>query len=319
MSTNPTAPQADAKNLFVSKDPARDRIRLIKDTAARLAVSGAFLLAMIPLVSLIWTVIAKGRLRLGASFLTSDMVGVFGGLVKGGIAHAIVGTLLITLLATLISAPIGVFTAIYLVEYGRGNLLAKATTFFVDVMTGIPSIVAGLFSAALFTIAVGSGYRAGVMGALALSILMVPTVVSSSEEMLRLVPNELREAAYALGVPKWRTIVKVVLRTSAAGLTTSIMLALARVIGETAPLLITVGFIEKMNANPIVGRMTTLPVYVYRQYSQGVATCRAGAANCVPTINEERAWSAALVLIVLVMILNVIARVIAKAFAPKGR
>ncbi len=305
--------------VLTPSDPALDRRRRIADRTAVVAVSLAFLLAMIPLVSLIWTVLVNGYHRLTLSFLTTDMVGVFGGKPEGGILHAIVGTLLITLVATLISAPIGIFTAIYLVEYGNNGKLSKATTFFVDVMTGIPSVVAGLFSAALFTIAVGSSYRAGVMGAVALSVLMIPTVVRSSEEMLRLVPNELREASYALGVPKWRTIVKVVLRTSAAGLTTSVMLAIARVIGETAPLLLTVGFIEKMNANVFDGRMTTLPVYVYRQYSQGLATCRAGVQNCVPTINYERAWAAALVLILLVMLLNILARVIARAFAPTGR
>ena len=305
--------------VLTPSDPALDRRRRIADRTAVVAVSLAFLLAMIPLVSLIWTVLVNGYHRLTLSFLTTDMVGVFGGKPEGGILYAIVGTLLITLVATLISAPIGIFTAIYLVEYGSNGKLSKATTFFVDVMTGIPSVVAGLFSAALFTIAVGSSYRAGVMGAVALSVLMIPTVVRSSEEMLRLVPNELREASYALGVPKWRTIVKVVLRTSAAGLTTSVMLAIARVIGETAPLLLTVGFIEKMNANVFDGRMTTLPVYVYRQYSQGLATCRAGVQNCVPTINYERAWAAALVLILLVMLLNILARVIARAFAPKGR
>lgn len=304
---------------FASADPAWDRRRAVNDKVALVAVSLAFLAAMVPLVSLIWTVVSNGYLRLTWSFLTTDMVGVFGGKPEGGIAHAIVGTLVVTAWATLISAPIGLFAAIYLVEYGAGSRLAKATTFFVDVMTGIPSIVAGLFAAALFTIAVGSGYRAGIMGAVALSVLMVPTVVRSSEEMLRLVPNELREASYALGVPKWRTIVKVVLRTSAAGLTTSVMLAIARVIGETAPLLMTVGFIEKMNTNVFDGRMTTLPVYVYRQYSQGLATCRAGAENCVTTINYERAWAAALVLILIVMLLNLLARAIARAFAPKGR
>ncbi|WP_022867353.1 phosphate ABC transporter permease PstA [Schaalia vaccimaxillae] len=309
----------DPKKLFVSEDPGWDRLRAIKDKIAWVAVSVAFLFAMIPLVSLIWTVLSRGILRLNAQFLTTDMVGVFGGMTKGGILHAIVGTLLITLMATLISAPIGMFTAIYLVEYGNGGKLAKATTFFVDVMTGIPSIVAGLFAAALFTLTVGTGYRAGIMGAVALSVLMIPTVVRSSEEMLRLVPNELREAAYALGVPKWKVIVKVVLRTSAAGLTTSVMLAIARVIGETAPLLITVGFIERMNADVFNGRMTTLPIFVYQQYSQGAATCRSGVADCMTTINEERAWAAALVLILLVMILNIIARIIAKIFSPKGR
>ena len=307
------------RSVLEDQDPAWTRRRELKNTIALVLVSLAFLLAMVPLVSLIWTVISNGYLRLSWTFLTTDMVGVFGGIPDGGIAHAIVGTLLITLWATLISAPLGLVTAIYLVEYGQGTKLARATTFFVDVMTGIPSIVAGLFAAALFSIAVGSGYRAGIMGAVALSVLMIPTVVRSSEEMLRLVPNELREASYALGVPKWRTITKVVLRTSAAGLTTSVMLAIARVIGETAPLLMTVGFIEKMNTNVFDGRMTTLPVYVYRQYSQGLATCRAGAENCVTTINYERAWAAALVLIIIVILLNLLARMIARAFAPKGR
>jgi phosphate transport system permease protein len=314
-----TAAAPGARTFLQPADPGWERRRAVTDWVARIAVYTAFALAMIPLVSLVWTVLSNGYRRLTWSFLTSDMVGLFGGMAGGGIAHAITGTLLITLWATLISAPIGLFTAIYLVEYGQGRLLARATTFFVDVMTGIPSIVAGLFSAAVFTLAVGSGYRAGIMGAVALSVLMVPTVVRSSEEMLRLVPNELREAAYALGVPKWRVVVRVVLRTSAAGITTSIMLAIARVIGETAPLLMTVGFIEKMNADVFDGRMTTLPVYVYRQYSQGLATCRAGVEGCVTTINYERAWAAALVLILLVMLLNLIARLIARAFAPKGR
>lgn len=314
-----TAAAPAPRTSLTSSDPPWERRRALKDKAAWVFVTAAFILAMIPLISLVWTVLEKGYLRLSWTFLTSDMVGMFGGKIGGGIAHAIVGTLLITLWATLISAPIGLFAAIYLVEYGQGKRLAKATTFFVDVMTGIPSIVAGLFAAALFSITVGPGYRAGIMGAVALSVLMIPTVVRSSEEMLRLVPNELREAAYALGVPKWRTIVKVVLRTSAAGLTTSVMLAIARVIGETAPLLMTVGFIEKMNSNVFDGRMTTLPVYVYRQYSQGLATCRAGAVNCATTINYERAWAAALVLILIVMLLNLVARAIARVFAPKGR
>ncbi len=315
------APRArrQATDNLQSADPGWERWRAIKNRIAWVMVSLAFLLAVLPLVSLVITVVTQGYKRVSWSFLTTDMVGVFGGMPSGGVLHAIIGTLLITLWATIISAPIGVFVAIYLVEYGQGRLLSKATTFFVDVMTGIPSIVAGLFGAAIFSLAVGPAYRAGIMGAIALAVLMIPTVVRSSEEMLRLVPNELREAAYALGVPKWRVIVKVVLRTSAAGLTTSIMLAIARVIGETAPLLMTVGFIEKLNTNVFDGRMTTLPVFVYNQYSQGLATCRAGAVNCVTTINYERAWAAALVLIVLVMLLNVIARSIARLFAPKTR
>ena len=178
-------------------------------------VTTAFGIAMIPLVSLVYTVLDKGLARLDGQFFTNSMFRVVGE--GGGAYHAIVGTLIITAVATLISVPIGLMTAIYLVEYGTGRL-KRAITFFVDVMTGIPSIVAGLFAFALFTLLFGNDVRMGVMGAVALSVLMIPVVVRSCEEVLKLVPNELREASYALGVPKWRTVVKVVLPTAVAGL-----------------------------------------------------------------------------------------------------
>lgn len=245
------------------------------------------------------------------------MRGVYGGMDAGGIYHAIVGTLLITGVATLISVPIGLLVAIYLVEYGGGSKLARAVTFFVDVMTGIPSIVAGLFAYALFAVIFGPGVRSGIVGSVALSVLMIPIVVRSCEEMLRLVPHDLREASYALGVPKWLTVVKVVLRTAIGGIGTGITLAIARIVGETAPLLITVGVIDSLNFNVFDGRMMTLPVYIYRQYSQGLVPCSADALNCIPDINYDRAWAAALTLILLVMVLNLGARLITKYFAPK--
>ncbi|MFE6997483.1 phosphate ABC transporter permease PstA [Microbacterium sp. NPDC057659] len=271
-------------------------------------VSGAFLLAMVPLVSVAITVIENGVKGLSAEFFSSSMRNVVGE--GGGALHAIMGTVEITLTAAVISIPIGLLTAIYLVEYGRGRL-ARGITFLVDVMTGIPSIVAGLFIYALFALIMGPGIRLGIMGALSLAVLMIPVVVRSSEEMLRLVPNELREASYALGVPKWLTILKVVLPTSIAGIVTGVMLAIARVIGETAPLLITAGFTASMNYNLFDGRMMTLPVFVYTQYmNQGIP----------PEAYVNRAWAAALVLILIVMALNLIARLIAKFFAPaKGR
>ena len=226
----------------------------------------------------------------------------------GGVLHAIVGTLLITVAAAIISIPIGLFTAIYLVEYGSEHRLARGITFLVDVMTGIPSIVAGLFSYALFAMFFGPGIHMGIMGSVALSVLMIPVVVRATEEMLRLVPNELREAAYALGVPKWLTIVKVVLPTSIAGITTGIMLSISRVIGETAPLLITAGVTASMNYNLFEGRMMTLPVFSYSQYmNQGIPA----------QAYIDRAWSSALILIVIVMLLNLIARIVAKVFSPK--
>jgi phosphate ABC transporter permease subunit PstA len=278
--------------------------RKAADRLVTCLVTTAFGLAMVPLVSLVYTVLDKGLARFDSAFFTNSMFRVVGE--GGGAYHAILGTLIITLLATVISVPIGLMTAIYLVEYGTGRL-KKAITFFVDVMTGIPSIVAGLFAFALFTLLFGNEVRLGVMGAVALSVLMIPVVVRSCEEVLKLVPNELREASYALGVSKWRTVVKVVLPTAVAGLGTGITLAVARVVGETAPLLITVGLITGTNLNPFDGRMATLPVFAYYQLTQpGTAT----------QAFLDRAWTAALLLIILVMALNVVARLISRFFAP---
>jgi phosphate ABC transporter permease subunit PstA len=279
--------------------------RKAADRLVTCLVTTAFGIAMIPLVSLVYTVLEKGLARFDGAFFSNSMFRVVGE--GGGAYHAILGTLVITALATLISVPIGLMTAIYLVEYGSGRL-KRAITFFVDVMTGIPSIVAGLFAFALFTLLFGNDVRMGVMGAVALSVLMIPVVVRSCEEVLKLVPNELREASYALGVPKWRTVVKVVLPTAIAGLGTGVTLAVARVVGETAPLLITVGLITSTNLNPFGGRMATLPVFAYYQLTQpGTAT----------QAFLDRAWTAALVLIILVMALNVVARLISRFFAPK--
>lgn len=286
----------------------------------------SFAVAVVPLVWLSITVVTRGMDRFlvdsngdrnfNLEFLEQSMRGVFGGMPEGGILHAVWGTLLITLAATVISVPIGLLTSIYLVEYGTGRL-KTAVTFFVDVMTGIPSIVAGLFAYAVFAIVVGPGTKIGIVGAVALSVLMIPVVVRATEEMLRLVPNELREASYALGVPKWLTIVKVVMRTAFAGITTGVTLAIARVIGETAPLLIAVGAADSMNLNLFEGRMMTLPVYIVAEWRKGEQPCNDPGIPCVPEITEYRAWAAALVLILIVMALNLIARLISKYFSPK--
>jgi phosphate transport system permease protein len=278
--------------------------RKAKDRFVTCLVHGAFLLAMVPLVSLVWTVLSQGLERLDGEFFNSSMVGVVGP--GGGAYHAIFGTLTITGITALMSVPVGLLTAIYLVEYGRGPL-KRWITFLVDVMTGIPSIVAGLFAYALFVLFFGPGVRMGFAGAVALSVLMIPVVVRSSEEVLKLVPNELREASYALGVPKWRTVVKVVLPTALAGLGTAVTLAIARVIGETAPLLVTVGITNATNNDPFDGRMATLPVYAYYQLTQ---------PGVQPENGIDRAWTAALVLIVIVLVLNLIARLISRIFAP---
>lgn len=318
--TSPTAispvvgSEPSMRNLLASVDQGRRR----KDRLMTVLVWFAFLLAMTPLLSLLWTVLRNGMTKFNGYFLLHSMRNISGGMDAGGAYHAIVGTLLITLGAAVISVPIGLFAAIYLVEYGKGHL-ARAVTFFVDVMTGIPSIVAGLFAFALFAIFFGPGVRLGVMGSVALALLMTPVVVRSSEEMLRLVPNELREAAYALGVPKWLTIVKVVLRTAVAGLTTGVLLAIARVIGETAPLLIAVGTTASINFDLFSGRMMTLPVFIYDQYHQGPARCAPHATDCLVSINLDRAWAAALTLLLIVVILNLLGRLVTRLFAPKLR
>lgn len=280
--------------------------RKAADRLVTALVSTAFTIALLPLISVAFTTIVNGLPRFDYDFFTQSMRNVVGA--GGGALHAIMGTLLITGMATLISVPIGLLTALYLVEYGRGRL-KHGITFFVDVMTGIPSIVAGLFAFALFELITGDpGYRSGFGGAIALTVLMIPVVVRSSEEMLKLVPNELREASYALGVPKWLTILKVVLPTSMAGIITGIMISIARVIGETAPLLIVAGFTTSMNYNLFSERMMTLPVFVYTQYMNQGTDSQAYI---------DRAWAGALTLILIVALLNVVARIIAKAFAPK--
>jgi phosphate transport system permease protein len=266
----------------------------------------AFALALLPLISLLSTVIQNGLHVINAQFLTYSMRNVIGE--GGGIYHAVLGTLLITLAATVISVPVGIMTAICLVEYGAGKKVARAITFFVDVMTGIPSIVAGLFAYALFALIFGPGVRMGIGGAVALSLLMIPIVVRSCEEMLKLVPDELREASYALGVPKWRTIVKVVLPTALAGIITGVTLAMARVIGETAPLLIIAGSTDSVNLNLFGERMMTLPVFIYYSFTQPGVPAEFGQA---------RAWGAALVLIAIVMALNLLARLLGRLFSPK--
>ena len=281
--------------------------RAARDRLVTTLVWVAFALALLPLFSLVYTVVKNGAPVLSAEFFTYSMRNVVGE--GGGIYHAIIGTLLVTLAATVISVPIGLMSAIYLVEYGAGSRVARVITFLVDVMTGIPSIVAGLFAYALFVLFFGEGIRLGFGGAVALSLLMIPVVVRSSEEMLKLVPNDLREAAYALGVPKWRTIVKVVLPTAMAGLITGIMLAVARVAGETAPLLIIAGSTDSLNMNLFGERMMTLPVFIYYSYMQ---------PGVPPEFGQARAWGAALVLIAIVMALNLLARAVGRLFSPKS-
>lgn len=280
--------------------------RQAADRRAGNLIAGAFLLALVPLGSLIWTTLSNGLARFDMAFFSQSMRNIVGE--GGGAIHAIYGTLYVTGMASLISVPIGLLTAIYLAEYGARNRLSKSITFFVDVMTGVPSIVAGLFAYALFGLLLGPGARSGFAGSVALSVLMIPVVVRSCEELLKLVPNELREAAYALGVPKWLTIVRVVIPTAISGIISGIILAIARVIGETAPLLIAAGYTAGVNNNIFANPMMTLPVFVYDSYAHPGTDVQAYI---------DRAWTGALTLILIVMLLNLIGRLIARRFAPK--
>jgi phosphate transport system permease protein len=277
--------------------------RQAKNRLMTMAIVAAFALAVAPLFSLLYEVIHRGVARLDVAFFSESARGVIGE--GGGAEHAILGTLIITGIATVISVPIGLMAAIYLNEYGGESRLRRALTFFVDVMTGIPSIVAGLFAYALFEAFLGPGIRLGIIGAVALSVLMIPIVIRSSEEILKIVPNHLREASYALGTPKWKTVTRVVLPTALAGLVTGVMIAVSRVIGETAPLLVTAGVVDSINTNPFSGRMQNLAVYAFEEYRN-------------PGVDQQvafdRAWAAALTLLLIVMLLNLIARVVYRRY-----
>jgi phosphate transport system permease protein len=285
--------------------PAWSRVvenrRAAVDRLATSLVWVALGVALVPLVSLLQQVVALGAREIDGEFLTWSMRNVVGS--GGGIYHAVVGTVLITLAATAISVPLGLLSAVYLVEYGGTSRVASGLRFLVDVMTGIPSIVAGLFAYAMFALLLGPGVHLGIGGAVALSLLMVPIVVRSAEEMLKLVPVELREASYALGVPKWRTIWHVVLPAARSGVLTGVTLAIARVVGETAPLLIIAGATDSVNTNLFNGQMESLPVFIYYSYTQ---------PGLHPEHAQGHAWGAALVLIAIVVLLNLAARLLGR-------
>ena len=282
--------------------------RKIVNNAATALVTLSVLVAMVPLVWVLYSTVTKGiSVITSSTWWFNSQAGMTAFAPGGGAYHAIVGTLLQGLICAVISIPIGVFVGIYLVEYGGGTLLGRITTFMVDILTGVPSIVAALFIYALWVATMGF-QRSGFAVALALVLLMIPVIVRSTEEMLRIVPMDLREASYALGVPKWKTIARIVIPTALSGIVTGIMLALARVMGETAPLLILVGYSQAINFDLFGGFMGSLPGMMYDQVSAGAG------ANPVPT---DRLWGAALTLIILVAVLNIGARFVAKFFSPK--
>ncbi|WP_166906515.1 phosphate ABC transporter permease PstA [Mycobacterium sp. DL440] len=282
--------------------------RKLTNHLATVLVTLSLLVALVPLVWVLYSVIVRGWAALSsATWFTNSQAGMTTFIAGGGAYHAIVGTVLQGIVCSLISIPIGVMVGVYLVEYGGGTRLGKVTTFMVDILTGVPSIVAALFIYALWVATLGFG-RSGFAVSLSLVLLMIPVIVRATEEMLRIVPMDLREASYALGVPKWKTIVRIVIPTAVSGIVTGIMLSLARVMGETAPLLILVGYAQAMNFDMFGGFMGSLPGMMYDQISAGAG------ANPVPT---DRLWGAALTLILLIALLNVGARAVAKLFSPK--
>jgi phosphate transport system permease protein len=280
--------------------------RAARNRVATSLIYSAFVLALLPLVSVVVTLVDKGRGRLDGAFFNNSMRNITTFDSGGGAYHAIVGTLEQAGIATLITVPLGVAGAIYIVEYGRGRL-ASAIRFFVDVMTGIPSIVAGLFILAFWVLivspnlsATGLPFYSGFAAALALAVLMLPTITRSTEEMLRLVPASLREGSYALGIAKWKTIISIVVPTALPGIVTGVMLAVARAAGETAPVLLVAGGTPLRNPNPFQGNQESLSIYIYEQ------------ASLASKYGPPRAWTGALTLVALVLALTIAAKLLAR-------
>ncbi len=289
MSTEPpTSRQLTRFNV----SPARRR----RDTIARASILGATVLALIPLALIVYYLLSKGLGSWSISFFTTDPTGntFFGGSNIGGIKSAILGTIEMVALASAIAIPIGVGVAIWLVEYGRASWFANTVRFFVDVLTGVPSIIFGLFIYIVLIVGTGSSY-AGSKGSLALSLLMLPVVIRSAEVILLLIPGALRESALALGAPRWRVIFSIVLPTALPGMVTGLLLAVARAAGETAPLLFTAAYTHNTNFN--LGQfMNSLPVQIYTDVTSPT------------TAVVSRAWGAALTLVAMILVLNLIAR-----------
>jgi phosphate transport system permease protein len=276
--------------------PAVSSRRRIVDRGMRGLMLVLTLIALVPLVLIVYYLLAKGLKAWNADFFTTDPTGRFLG-DPGGIKSAIWGTILMVALASAIAIPIGIGVALYLVEYGKRGRFANAVRYFVDVMTGVPSVVFGLFIYIVLVVTKVGGTFAGWKGSVALALLMLPVVTRASEVVLNLVPDSLREGALALGAPRWRVIVRVVLPTALPGLVTGSLLAVARAAGETAPLLFTAAFVLGTQFD-LSQRMNSLPLQIFNDVGQ--------AQDRLVT----RAWGAALTLVVLVLILTLLARLV---------
>ncbi|MEI7546715.1 MAG: phosphate ABC transporter permease PstA [Actinomycetota bacterium] len=264
----------------------------------------SFVIILIPLVAVIGTVVSKGAGIVFRDFPAwfTKSIPVRTRAAGPGMGPAIIGTLLITGLASALAIPLGILGAVYLHEYGRQSRPARIVRFLANVMTGVPSIVMGLFVYVIFTLRFG---LSGLGGALALACLMLPVVIRSTEEMLRLVPEHLREASYALGTRKARTIVSVVLPTALPGVVSGCLLAVARAAGETAPLLFTIGLVTKTNTNVFSGPNTSLSAQIFRN---------AGEVLPAP---QERGWGAAFTLVAITFLFTIFARVVTSAYQKR--
>jgi phosphate transport system permease protein len=266
------------------------------DRVMRGVLLGGTLVAVVPLVLVVYYLLQKGLGALSWDFFTTDPTGSFLG-PPGGVKSAIIGTILIVALATAIAMPVGVGVALYLVEYGKNSVFANTVRYFVDVMTGVPSIVFGLFIYIVLVLSGLGGTFAGWKGSVALALLMMPVVCRSAEVVLKLVPDSLREAALALGAPRWRVVTRVVLPTAFPGLVTGSLLAVARGAGETAPLLFT-AFAVNATTWDLGAQMNSLPIQIFNDVRQA-------QANIV-----QRAWGAALTLVLMILVLTLVARLI---------
>jgi phosphate transport system permease protein len=278
--------------------------RRIKNRAASSMFVASFAIALVPLVWVLCVVIERGwRAVTSSSWWTRSLHGVLPNQFAGGIYHALYGTLVQAGIAAVLAVPLGLMAAIYLVEYGRGPF-ARATTFMVDVLSGVPSIVAALFVFSLWIATLGFEQSAFAVS-LALVLLMLPVVVRSTEEMLKLVPDELREASYALGIQKWKTIVRIIVPTALPGIISGVLLAIARIIGETAPVLVLVGYSRSINLDVFNGNMASLPLLIYTELT-----------NPQPA-GQLRIWGAALTLIIVVAVLNLLATAATRLLTAK--
>ena len=270
--------------------------RRMTDRLARGMTLALTLLALVPLFLVIYYLLKEGLGAFSVDFFTTDPTGRFIG-DPGGIRSAIVGTVLIVLLATAIAVPLGIGVALYLVEYGKRSRFANIVRYFIDVMTGVPSVVFGLFVYIVLVVTKIGGTFAGWKGSVALALLMLPVVTRTAEVVLSLVPDSLREAALALGAPRWRVVFRIVLPTALPGLVTGSLLAVARAAGETAPLLFTAAFVFGTQFD-LSQRMNSLPLQIFNDVSQAQDRL------------VQRAWGAALTLVVLVLLLSLAARLV---------